>query len=263
MACNPKGKREESHKRIELQLINMPIDSCSFRINHIITGKEVFFQEQVDLSKPIYLPVLEEDVYIAVFSWPRTLISHQVVRDRRFDRAHDVDEFQLTKPLYIDRQHEGVYRIEVTGNNTLEDLETKGSGIMQFGNVDCEGCDLADRYWKLFSLFFERKDDIVNKAKQQYYDDIENGDLRKGNDSFFKMEEFKKQLMKDDLLDGDIQELVAANPKSKVSTFFLFYQLYNHREFEKFKKTFELLRGEALESKYYRMVKKQYDALDG
>lgn len=246
---------------VELQLMNLPVDSCSLRINHIITGEELFFKEGIDLSKPIILHGLEDDMYIAVFSWPRTLLSHQVVRSKGFDKESDEDLFQLTKPLYIDRAYGTVYRIEVVNEVSVEELERKGASILQFKNIACKECDLADRYWEAFSGFFDRKAKLVDSAKQEYYSYIDANNLQKGNKAFLNLEEIKNHLTKDEVLDTRIQELVAANPESKISAFFLFYQLYNHREFQKFENTFELLQGQGQKSKYYKMIKKQYDEL--
>lgn len=244
---------------IEVQLLNLPLDSCAFRINHIITGKEVFYQKRVDLSKPIVVPDLPDDMYIAVFSWPRTLISHQVIRSKQFDKDEGIEEFQFTKPLYVNRTHSGTrYKMTISNPISLEELETNGTDVLQFKNEDCEECDLADRYWSLFGLFFDRKNDRIDSAKQSYYTYIGANDLQNANKAFLKMEELKVHYRKDDALDAQIQELVIANPQSQVSAFFLFYQLYNHREFNKFKTTFDLLKGAAMDSKYYKMMAKQY-----
>lgn len=261
VGCSFETEQKEGVQDVELQLMNLPIDSCSLRINHIITGKELFSKENVDLSKPIRIPGLEDDMYIAVFSWPRTLISHQVFRSRGFDKEDDYDLFQLTKPLYIDRKNGSTYHIEVVNEVGIEELERKGASTLQFKNIACKECDLADRYWGTFSEFFDRKARLIDSAKQVYYSYIDANDLQKGNKAFLDLEDIKNHLAKDELLDTRIQELVAANPESHVSTFFLFYQLYNHREFQKFENTFKLLKGEGQGGKYYKMVKKQYDEL--
>ncbi|MFD2554247.1 hypothetical protein [Sphingobacterium tabacisoli] len=260
-ACGFKREDGKKNQEVNIQLTGLPVDSCSFRINHIITGKEVFNKENVDLSKPIRIPGLEDDMYIAVFSWPRTLISHQVFRSRGFDKEDDYDLFQLTKPLYIDHKNGSTYHIEVVNEVSIEELERKGASTLQFKNIACKECDLADRYWDTFSEFFDRKERLIDSAKQVYYSYIDANDLQKGNKAFLDLEEIKNHFAKDELLDTRIQELVAANPESNVSTFFLFYQLYNHREFQKLENTFKLLKGKGQDSKYYKMVKKQYDEL--
>ncbi|MBL1410316.1 hypothetical protein [Sphingobacterium faecale] len=260
-ACGFKSVDTKKSREVVIQLTGLPVDSCSFRINHIITGQEIFVKKDVDLSKPIIIPALEDDMYIAVFSWPRTLVSHQVFKSKQFDRDEGVDMFQLTKPLYVNQEQGSSYRIDVAGEVELDQLERQGASILQFKNVDCSECDLADQYWKLFNEFFDRKALLVDSLKKVYYHHIDKNDLQKGNSAFLELEEMKNHLMKDDLLDEELKQLIATHVESKVSTFFLFYQLYNYREFDKFENAFQLLKNDARQSKYYEMVKKQYDAL--
>lgn len=259
-ACNSKNVGEPEMQHVELQMTNLPIDSCSFRINHSVTGREIFSQERVDLSKPIKIPRLENDMYIAVFSWPRTLVSHHVLRNRQFDKENDEDIFQLTKPLYINDETRSSCRIRVVNNVSLEELERQGAEILKFENVACKECDLADRYWALYEDFFDRKNKLIDSAKRVFYDCIEKDDLKKGNRAFLALEELKTHFVKDEILNDKIKKLIVQNPESSVSTFFLFYQLYNYREFDKFKSTYKLLKNDAQKGKYYRMVQKQYEA---
>jgi len=60
------------------------------------------------------------------------------------------------------------------------------------------------------------------------------------------------------LLDNSIMQKVSENSTRAVSTFFLFYQLYNHREFSKYKDAFLSLSKESKKTKYYAMIHKQY-----
>jgi hypothetical protein len=256
-SCNMK---ESSHERgeIYLQFKNLPIDSCSFRVHHIITGKEVFSLPSVSLDSPITMPALKDDMYIAVLSWPRTLISHNVYKNRSFNTEHDQDFFELTKPLLLYKEHGSHYVILNDNRVGIEEIEADGAEILKFKNIDCTECDLADEYWRLFGSFFKRKQLLLDSLKGTYYSYIDGSDLSKGREAFLELEDVKSNYLKDDILDLQVEQMVLRNPSSQVSTFFLFYQLFNHREFAKFHSAYRALRGDALESKYYGMVQHQY-----
>ncbi|TJZ53766.1 hypothetical protein FAZ15_17225 [Sphingobacterium olei] len=253
--------KESKHKEGEIHVLfqNLPVDSCSVRVHHIITGKEVFSLSAASLDKPIAMPALEDDMYIAVLSWPRTLISHSVFYSRSFNAQQDQDFFELTKPLLLHKKHGSNYVILTENRVSIEEIEADGAEILKFKNIDCAECDLADEYWRLFGSFFKRKQLLLDSLKGTYYSHIESSDLSKGRDAFLKLEDVKTNYLKDDVLDRQVEQMVVRYPTSSVSTFFLFYQLYNHREFAKFHSAYKALRGDALKSKYYDMVQNQYE----
>jgi hypothetical protein len=254
------GAKEDKEKSEPLRLIfqNFPVDSVSFRIHHSVTGKEVFSIPLVSLANPIEIPPLEDDMYIAVLSWPRTMISHQVYKSRLFDKQSDEDIFEFTKPLFLQGKSKNNYTVSVENEVSNEDVEISGPEIMKFKNMGCKDCDLADEYWQLFSAFFLRKQQRIDSVKNVYYAHVNASNLQKGKDAFLAMLDIKNTLLKDEILDQQIQDKVKQFKNSPVSTFFLFYQLYNHREFDKFLPAYQALEGRAKKTKYYRMLANQY-----
>ncbi len=258
VGCHGVQTDQEKIEPLRLVFRNFPVDSVSFRVHHIITGKEVFSLPLISLATPIEMPALEEDMYIAVLSWPRTMVSHQVYKSKLFDKQNDEDIFEFTKPLFLYGEQRKSYTIVVENEVNRDEIETEGAEIMKFKNVNCKDCDLADEYWQLFSAFFTRKQRLLDSVKNVYYAHINASDLQKGKDAFLEMEDIKNNVLKDEMLDKQIQAKIKQFEDSPVSTFFLFYQLYNYREFEKFLPAYQALQGDAKKTKYYRMVANQY-----
>lgn len=261
LGCQSAQKDKEKTEPLRLTFQNFPVDSVSFRIHHSVTGKEVFSIPLVSLANPIEIPALEEDMYIVVLSWPRTMISHQVYKNRLFDKQDDEDIFEFTKPLFLQGKNKNNYTVLVENEVSNEDVETGGPEIMKFKNVACKDCDLADEYWQLFSAFFLRKQQRIDSVKNVYYAHVDASNLQKGKEAYLAMQDIKNTLLKDEILDKQIQAKIKHFKSSPVSTFFLFYQLYNHREFDKFLPTYQVLQGDAKKTKYYRMLANQYQAM--
>ena len=155
------------------------------------------------------------------------------------------------------------YTIVVENEVNRDQVEIEGVEVMKLKNLNCKDCDLADEYWGLFSAFFTRKQQLLDSIKNVYYAHINASNLQKGKDAFLEIEDIKSNVLKDEMLDKQIQAKVKQFKNNPVSTFFLFYQLYNHREFDEFLPTFELLQGEAKKTKYYKMMANQYEKQRG
>lgn len=257
--CGESNKKLGEPKIQSIQIIfqNIPVDSCSVRINHIITGREVFYTAEHNLAEPLNLNLGRDDMYIMTISWPRTYVSHRSFRNNIKQEGGVVDRFELMKPIYIAKNTQKQFVISLT-NSDRDILELEGTLNVQFQNENCETCDVADEYWKIFDSFFKRKEHQADSLKQLYFKYVDSFLINEARGAYLKLEEFKRSHVRDDKLDKELQEKVQAYPESPISTFFLFYQLYNHRQFPKFRKSFESLNGEARKSRYYKMVQKQY-----
>lgn len=258
-ACQNENNSSSSHSNeVVLTFEGLPVDSCAVRIHHIITGEEVFATNNIKISEDIIIPSLVDDFYIIVLSWPKTIISHQVYKSKSFDKDTGEDIFEFTKPLYINHVNKAKYTFRLAESMNIEDIEQNGNSSLKFHNVNCKDCDLADQYWNLYNDFFERKDIVIDSLKTVYYAAVEANNSSLIKEKYEELENYKKNHSKDDKLDQDMIELLNSNLKSPVSTFFLFYQLYNHREFPKFKSSFDNLSDAAKQTKYYRMINNQY-----
>ena len=254
-------KQSKPLDSIFLTINNLPVDSCSLRINHIISGKEIFTAKNILLNKPIEIPALLDDVYILVFSWPKTYIPHGVYSSKGFDKNFDEDIFEWTKPFFYSQRNGNNYIINISDDIDLEMLETKGTEVLKILNVDCDDCNLADEYWNLYNSFFKRKMGMLDSVRAEYYAAVDNQNLEIAADTYKKLNELDNQYRSDALLDQEIIAKVDNTNNNSVSTFFLFYQLFMHKDFRKFKSSFEKLNGDAVKSKYYKMIKNQYDKL--
>lgn len=243
---------------LALKINNLPIDSCSIRVHHIVTGREVFYQDKFSLVDSLIIPDLEDDVYIIVVSWPKTYISHQVYNNRSFDKELGDDYFELTKPFYFNTRNGTDYVLEVGNDVSLAELEQEGTQILKFKNKGCSECDLADEFWSLYTDFYSRKEKLIDSLKFEYYTSVDDSKVGQSKELYNEMEKTKVSLVNDDLLDKAIIHKVSENKTNPISTFFLFYQLYNYRDFPKFKDAFLSLSGKAKNTKYYKMVEKQY-----
>lgn len=256
IACRPNSTGAVSD--VSLRIKNLPIDSCSIRINHIITGKEVFYQDKLALVDSLIISGLEDDVYIIVVSWPKAYISHQVYNNSDFDKERGDDYFELTKPFYFNKRNGDNYILEVINNVSQEDLERNGTQILKFKNVGCTECDLADEFWDLYTSFHFRKGILLDSLKLEYYASVDSLNLQRSKELFGEMDKVKGAYVNDDVLDNAIIQKISENSTSKISTFFLFYQLYNYRNFSKFQNAFLSLSDKAKDTKYYRMIQRQY-----
>jgi len=241
-----------------LKIYNLPIDSCSIRFHHIITGKEVFYQDKFALVDTLKISDLEDDMYIIVVSWPKTYISHQVYNNPGFDKEKGDDYFELTKPIYFNKRNDNYYVLEMKNNISQDDLEQDGAEVLKLKKTDCSERDLAEEFWGLYTDFYLRKWKLLDSLKLKYYASVDSSYVKRSVEIYNEIEKMKVSFVNDDLLDKAIIKKLSENEENPISTFFLFYQLYNYRDFSKFKNSFLSLSGKAKESKYYRMLEKQY-----
>ncbi|SMG21138.1 hypothetical protein [Sphingobacterium psychroaquaticum] len=258
LQCQAPDSKLLKTKSLVLVLDNLPVDSCSVRVHHIITGEEVYHNSTYKIGDTLYIPSIDDDMYIAVFSWPKTLISHRIFHSKQFNKEEDADYFELTKPIFLQDRTDSLYKISVVNDVTQEEIESSGAEVIAFKNLNCKACDLADEYWALYSSFFSRKKDHIDSVRQVYYNNVKATNLEKARESYLLVNDLERNYQKDDILDAALIKKIKSNEDSQVSMFFLFYQLYNHRDFDKFRGVFNGMSGDARKSKYYNMVYKQY-----
>lgn len=252
LACNqPAG-----HKNIQVQFDNIAADSIGFRLIHYMDGAELL-DTLMPVGKPIEIKDLNEDMYLAVFYWPRTYIPHSVMRSKFFNREEG-DNYQLTKPFYVDAENLIDYQFGFTEKLNPEDIELNQIRDFNLKTDNCEECALSEVYWQNYNAFFQRKDSLSKKFNTDYYNAIQQND-KNLRQKFLKADSIKQKVWIDQVYLKDLNQLIKDNADKKVSTFFLFYQLYLFRDFPKFRSSYESLKGDALKSRYYPMLKKQFD----
>lgn len=252
LAC----KQQAGTRSIQVQFDNIAADSIGFRMIQYMDGTELL-DTLMPVGKPIEIKDLKEDMYLAVFYWPRTYIPHSVMRNKFFNREEG-DDYQLTKPFYVDTENLQAYQFGFTEKLNPEDIELNMIRELNLKTDKCEECALSEVYWENYNAFFRRKDSLARKFNSEYYNAIQQND-KNLRQKYLKADSIKQRVWIDQVYLQDLNQLIKDNADKKVSTFFLFYQLYLFRDFPKFRHSFESLKGDALKSRYYPMLKKQFD----
>ncbi|MBE8714322.1 hypothetical protein [Sphingobacterium hungaricum] len=249
--------KKESVQPISLSIKNIYMDSVGIRVIHYMDGKELF--DTIIASKDTFMMGnLKEDMYLLAIYWPRTFVPHQIYKDRSFNK--EVGEYyNLTKAFYVEPKSSLVYEFYTDSLYTGEEIELNNITKVNVNVSQCQTCAVADEFWDNYTKFFDRKEVLVDELNLSFYRSIENKNKELSRTNFIKADSVKKSLLTDSLYKIDFDNLVQLHPESKASTFFVFYQLYLERDFEKYRNSFDILKGQALESKYYQMIKKQYD----
>lgn len=244
-------------KSVSIAFEHIEADSCTFQLLHMISGKVIYKESLVSLKGKITLDSLKDDMYLAVISWPKTYLSDTVYNKRLLDKAGS-DLFELTKPIYINKQQDTAYTIFSSRIKEKAYLELNGSDSLFIRSNSPDGL-LADEFWELYNDFFDRKELLLDSLKQVHHAYIDRNNLKAAKEAYTAIEVVETAHFRDDKLDADIIAKIQNNLSSPVSTYFLFYQLYHYRAFGKYSAPFLQLKGRATASEYYRMVKKQYD----
>lgn len=235
---------------------NLDIDSIGVRVIHYMDGKELL--DTIIAGKDsLTLPELKEDMYLLAIYWPRTFVPHQIYRDKSFDKEQG-DNYMLSKAFYVDPAADSRYVFAMDSMLSAEEIELNTIAKINVRTDACKACAIADKFWDNYNVFFARKDTLVDQLNLAYYRSVEQDNASTSRDNYLRVDSLKKKVFTDELYKHDFESLVKLNPESKASTFFVFYQLYQERDFEKYKSAFKLLTGKAKESKYYHMLQKQY-----
>jgi len=245
----------QSAAAVTIQVDNIKNDSIGYRILHFIEGKELL-DTILPVEQSLIVNNLKEDMYLLVLSWPRTLIPHRIFNSKAFDPAEG-DLYYLTKAIYINPNESVAYKVSLDSPLSVEDIEMNEIKELKIHSGDCKSCKLAETYWNNYDRFFERKNDLMTKLNKSYYQAVNEGDTSLRN-KFLASAKLKNSFNTDEQFKLKLDSLIKANPDAPVSTFFLFYQLYADRNFEKYRTAFELLEGNAKASKYYHSIEKRY-----
>lgn len=62
-------------------------------------------------------------------------------------------------------------------------------------------------------------------------------------------------------MERNLKQMIQQNNENPVTTFFVFHELYLYRDFAAYKSSFDQLAENARNSKYYHMIRKQYEKL--
>lgn len=252
-ACQSKGKYNEGIIKIHTEGISC--DSIGYRVVNFIEGKELL-DTILPIDSPLVLPNIRADMYLIALSWPRILIPHQIFRNKVFDTQVG-DKYILTKALYINPEETNQYVLSMDSILTLEDIETRRVKEIRLKVKNCPSCLLAEKYWSNYNNFFGRKDSLVNQLNYKYYKSVDQND-KAVRQRFLEADSAKKNLQTDSMFTVQLDSLVRLNSNDPVSTFFVFYQLFSDRNFEKYRSIFSRLKGAAKKSRYYESIRKRY-----
>lgn len=248
---------QKKYDTIDIQIENFESDSLGLRILHFIEGRQIM-DTTIKTGEILKIPELPEDMYMLVLYWNRTYIPHAIFRDRSFNPSEG-DNYQITKAFYVKPSESKVYRfrLDADSSQTKESIELLQLKDLMLNTSMCKTCQISESYWNLYNSFFHRKEKNVIELNHKFYDAIHN------NDSTFRQkyilaDSVKQHQWTDALFFKEFNNLYDRYPDNYASAFFLFYQLYTFREFEKYKPLALKLKDPATQSPYYRMVKNQY-----
>ena len=240
-----------------LAVENLDIDSIGVRVLHYMDGKELL--DTIIASKDsLVLPNLQEDMYLLAIYWPRTFVPHQIYRDKSFDKEQG-DNYVLSKAFYVDPALSNRYVFAMDSLLTAEDIELNTIVKVNVNTDDCASCATAEKFWDNYNVFFARKDTLVDQLNLAYYRSVDQDNMLSSRDNFLRADSLKNKVFTDSLYKLDFDKLVKVYAEDKVAAFFVFYQLYQERDFNKYRNSFKMLSGNAKASRYFKMVEKQYN----
>lgn len=242
---------------MNITIENFESDSLRLRILHFIEGRQLI-DTIIKTGESLKIPGLPEDMYMLVLYWDRTFIPHALFKNRTFNPSEG-DNYQITKAFYVKPSESKTFSFRLDSDlpQTKESVEQLQLKDLLINTNSCKTCEIAESYWNIYNSFFERKEENVKALNQKFYDAIHN------NDSTFRQkyilaDSVKQNHWTDSLFFKEFNNLYSQYPDNYASAFFLFYQLYTFREFDKYKPLLPKLKNPATQSSYYRMVKNQY-----
>lgn len=248
--------KPDSRAAVSFSVENLDVDSIGVRVLHYMDGKELL-DTLIAIKDSLVLPNLKEDMYLMAIYWPRTFVPHQIYNDKSFDKNQG-DNYVLAKAFYVDPKAARHYVFFMDSLITPDNIELSTMTKLHVRSANCEACVIADQYWENYNLFFARKEILVDDLNIAYYRSVNQNNTKESRKNYLRVDSLKKSLLTDDLYKKRLDSLVKVNASSKASTFFVFYQLFQERDFKKYKPTFQLLTGNAKSSRYYQMLLRQY-----
>ncbi|QQT26425.1 hypothetical protein [Sphingobacterium spiritivorum] len=251
---------KQDRQKVTLVFDNPLIDSCTVDIYHYISGEKLHSTSFTNLSGEWVLDSLPTDMYVLSISWQRRYIPHHMYRSSR--NKQDLNEqFILTKNLYLNPEQETTYKVSLQPSLDREKIELTQQPTMLILPNNCKDCVLSEKYWQLYENDKQARKNHVDSLQNKMSEAVNNADYTYAGELNKQIQEKSQSRSNSSIMEQSLKQMVQQNNESPVTTFFVFHELYLYRDFPAYKSSFDNLAANAKNSKYYNMIRKQYEKL--
>ncbi|WP_293916817.1 MULTISPECIES: hypothetical protein [unclassified Sphingobacterium] len=252
---------KQDDQKVTLIFSNPIIDSCTVDIYHYISGEKLYSTSFTNLTGSWVLDSLPTDMYVLSISWQRRYIPHQMYRSSR--NKQDLNEqFILTKNLYLNPDQETVYKVSLHPSlYDREKIELTEQPTMLILPNNCKDCVLSEKYWHLYEKDKKARKNHVDSLQSKMSEAVNNSDYTHAGELNKQIQAESQSRGNSSIMEQSLKQMIQQNNESPVTTFFVFHELYLYRDFAAYKSSFDNLAANARNSKYYNMIRKQYEKL--
>lgn len=240
-----------SDNEVRIAVEHLNLDSVGLQLSHYMTGQEIL-DTMIPIADYVAVSGLPADMYIVTLRWPRTYIPHHYLKNRSFQDGLGT-QYRVNKTFYIDSEQQSEYKFSFDPGVPVEEIEMNEVGEVHIDYGGCENCQIADRYWKVYTDFLKRKDAVISEMSQRYYTALAKKDTTSKN-QYQQIEIYKSDVNTDDLFLKQFDQLTSAYSNNPVSSFFVYFQSSMDTKNNRYQVNFEQLRGKALSSPYYQKI---------
>lgn len=247
-------------KPYEIKL-NTEIDSVYVEIFHTSSGEKLFSKFYPHLEmETLKLDSIKPDMYTLCLSWERSLIPHKLIRKANGQLKLDFDNrYYLIKDIYLNPDQSRIANVNLSMELDKEQLEAAD----QYNEVIKPQVSSKDFFLaEQFNEIYIKSDSLqflqLKQLKTKMYEAVNNNDfkLAKAINSTLLSDSLNN--LKQAYVEKEIINLATKNLSSPVTTYYIFSELLDKRNFNIFYTTFQHLIGDATKSPYYPMISRQY-----
>lgn len=251
---------KQDRQKVTLVFDNPLIDSCTVDIYHYISGEKLYSTSFTNLTGEWVLDSLPTDMYVLSISWQRMYIPHHMYRSTR--NKQDLNEqFILTKNLYLNPDQESTYNVSLQPSLDREKIELTEQPTLSLLPNDCKDCALAEKYWRIYENDKQAKKNNVDALQNKMAEAVNNADYKQAGELNKQIQAESQSGNNSADMERNLKQMIQQNNENPVTSFFVFHELYLYRDFAAYKSSFDQLTANALNSKYYHMIRKQYEKL--
>ncbi|MVZ66302.1 hypothetical protein GQF61_10570 [Sphingobacterium sp. DK4209] len=246
-----------SGNEVRISVEHLNLDSVGLQLSHYMTGQEIL-DTMIPVADYVAVSGLPADMYIVTLRWPRTYIPHHYLKNRSFQDGLGT-QYMVNKTFYIDSEQQPEYKFSFDHGLQVEEIEMNEVGEVNIDYGACENCKIADRYWKVYTDFLNRKDSAITKLSENYYSALAKKDTSSRR-QYQQIEAYKSDVNTDDLFLNQFDQLTSSYSNNPVSSFFVYFQSNMDSKNNRYRANFEQLKGDAVSSPYYQKIaEKQRD----
>lgn len=240
---------------------DIKLDSVQVELYHYASGRKVYSQFFQTLSnQALEIDSLDEDMYTLCLIWERSYLPHRMFKRKSGKIIFDEDgKYYLIKNIYINPTQSTQMKLQIPAGLSKDDFEI-ADHYLDVLRCQIESADytLSEKYSKLYqegdSLMITEK----KRLKNQLFATIEVGDFKAADSINIMLTGSYLPIKMDNYLYAKLSKLAGQHRNSPVTTFYLFKELLEKKNFHAYQDVFSQLEGAAEDSPYYKMIKNQY-----